>query len=247
MKLKKSYVLFLVAGSLLAGCNNDSKTALLGNGQIMLYGECDDSFLFHAPSIEEFTNLYNSNLNYIILFSDEGCSACQSFDPIIKEYVQKTHQFVIKVDGEDKYKIQEEYKDKFFPKSNVLTPSLFIKENGDNFYQVDYSKYMGTYSAFKRHMDSRYKTSKCAYFNGEIPGKTPIISEYTYVAFQSNDIFKNKISDKLMNTQKDVLISTNFEKNFMTMFKKNFSDEFDIVRTTPITNELDDETIAKFL
>lgn len=247
MKFKKVYALFLVAGSLLAGCNNDSKTELLGNGQFTFYGNCDESLLFQQTSLGEFTNLYNSNLNYIILFSEKGCSACEDFEPIIKQYVNETHQFIVKVEGDDKYKIEDEYKDKFFPNSNVLTPSIFIKEKGGNIYQVDYSKYMGTYGAFKRHMDSRYKTSKCAYFNAEIPGKSPIISSYTYVAFQSNEAFKNKISDKLMNTQKDVLISTNFENNFMTVFEKGPSGELEIVRTAPITDELDDETIAKYL
>ena len=247
MKFRKGCVLLLVAGSLLAGCNDESKTALLSNSQFTLYGSCDETALFYHASLEEFRNLYNSNLNYIILFSDEGCSSCNLFNPIIKQYVEETHQFVIKVEGEDKYKIANEYKDKFFPNSSVSTPSIFIKENGDNVYQVDHSQYMGTYGAFKRHMNSRYKTSKCAYFTAEIPGKSQVISNYTYVAFQSNETFKNKISGKLTNTQKDVLISSNFEDNFMTVFEKGSSGEFEIARTTPITDELDDETIAKFL
>ena len=247
MKFRKVYALFLVAGSLLAGCNDESKIALLGNGQFTLYNECDDELLFYQPSLEEFTNLYNSNLNYIILFSKKGCSACETFDPIIKKYVEETHQFVIKVEGEDKYKIENEYRDKFFPNSGVTTPSIFIKENGNNIYQVDYYKYMGTYTAFKRHMDSKYKTSKCAYFTAEITTKSPVISNYTYISFQSNETFKNKIPGKLMNTQKNVLISSNFKENFMTVFEKNSSGEFEITRTTPITDELDDEAIAKYL
>ena len=247
MKFKKVCGLLLISCSLLAGCNDESKTALLGNAQFTLYNSCDEAFLFHNPSLEEFTNLYNSNLNYIILFSENGCSACEAFDPIIKKYVEETHQFVIKVEGEDKYKIQQEYKDKFFPDSNILTPSLFIKENGDNIYKVDYSKYMGTYGAFKRHMNSKFKTSKCAYFTAEIPGKSRIISNYTYVSFQSNETFKNKLSDKLMNTEKNVLISPDFINNFMTVYEKNLNGDFDVVRTTPITDELDDETIAKYL
>ena len=181
------------------------------------------------------------------MFSQEGCSACQNFDSIIKQYINETHQFVLLVDGEDKYKIQDEYKDKFFPESNILTPSIFVKENGDNIYNVNYSKYMNTYPAFKNHMDSRYKTSKCAYFSVEIPGKTPIISNYTYVSFQANETFKNKISPKILDTENNVLISTNFEKNFMTVFEKNLSGDFDIARTTPITDDLDDETIAKYI
>ena len=247
MKFRKVYALFLVVSSLLAGCNDESKTALLANAQFTLYNQCDEPLLFHQPSYEEFTNLYTSNLNYIILFSEKGCSACEFFDPIIKKYVEETHQLVIKVEGENKYQIEKEYKDKFFPNSGVTTPSIFIKEKGDNIYQVNHSKYMGTYRAFKRHMDSKYKTSKCAYFTAEIPGKSPVISNYTYVSFQANDAFKNKLSNKLMNTQKDVLISSNFEGSFMTVFEKGLSGEFEITRTTPITDELEDETIAKYL
>ncbi|MCQ2801368.1 MAG: hypothetical protein MJ222_01770 [Bacilli bacterium] len=247
MKFKKANALFLVSCSLLAGCNNEPKTALLSNAQFVLYNSCDEALLFHAPSLEEFTNLYNSNLNYIILFSEDDCSACKYFNPIIKKYVEETHQLVIKVGGENRYKIEQEYKDRFFPNSGVLTPALFVKENGDNIYKVDYDQYMGTYGVFKRHMNSKFKTSKCAYFTAEIPGKSRIISNYTYVSFQSNETFKNKLSDKLMNTEKNVLISPDFTNNFMTVYEKNLNGDFDVVRTTPINDELDDETIEKYL
>ena len=106
---------------------------------------------------------------------------------------------------------------------------------------------MGTYNAFKRHMNSKFKTSKCGYFLGEIPGKTPIISSYTYVDFKANDTFKNKLSNKILNSQNNVIISSNFDSNTMTVFEKDLGGEFTIARTTPISDDLDDETIAKYL
>ena len=247
MSYRKISSLILIAGSLLTGCGKSGDIPLLCNSDFILYQTMSENHLFYTPSFEEFNNLYNSNLNYIIFFTEPGCSACQSFDPIIKEYIQNSHQFVVKVDGEDKYKIQNEYKEKFFPDSGILTPSIFIKENGDNFYNVNYSKYMQTYNAFSRHMESRYKTSKCAYFCGQIQEKSPVISEYSQISFISNDTFKNKLSSKLMNTEKNVVISTDFDYNSMTLFEKDLNDEFAIVRTIPITDELDDETIAKYL
>ncbi|MBQ0009467.1 MAG: thioredoxin family protein [Firmicutes bacterium] len=247
MKFRKLNVLILLSGSLLMGCGKSGDTPLLMNSDFVLYETISDDHLFYSPTLQEFDNLYNSNLNFIIMFSEEGCSACESFAPIIKEYIQDTKYLVVKIDGPKNPEIENKYKDILFKDSGVKYPALFVKENEDNFYRVDYSKYMQTKSAFSRHMESRYKTSKCGYFLGEIPRKTPIISNYTYVDFKANDTFKNKISNKILNSQNNVIISSNFDSSTMTVFEKDLSGEFTIARTTPISNDLDDETISKYL
>ena len=243
MQIRKSVALFLIGGSLLAGCGKSGDTPLLANSDFVMYQTMSDEHLLYKASMDEFDNLYNSNLNYIILISNETCPACLEFNPIIKKYVQETHQFVVKVEGADIYTINSKYNGKFA----TTTPSLYVKENGGNLYNVDWSKYMHTYRAFSNHMESRYKTSKCAYFCGQISEKSPVISQYSQISFVSNDTFKNKLSSKLMNTEKNVVISTDFEYNAMTVFEKDSSGEFAIARTTPITDELDDDTIAKYL
>ena len=83
------------------------------------------------------------------------------------------------------YRIQEKYNDKFFPNTNAKFPSIFVKENNNNIYRVDYTSFMGTYGAFKNHLASRYQTSKCAYFYGEITEKSPVISQYSLITFNS--------------------------------------------------------------
>lgn len=247
MKFRKTIVLFLIGSSLLAGCKKEEKILLLSNSDFSLYGDVSDEHLFYVPTLEEFTNLYNSNLNYIIMFSDEGCSACQQFAPIIEKYIKNTHQLVVKIDGVDKYKIQEEYKDKFFPDSGILNPSIFVKENNDNLYKVDYSSYMKTYRVFNKHMNSRYETSKCAYFCGEIARKSPVISNFSLVKFQSNDTFKNKISPKLLGSEKNVFIESNFEENSLSIFEQNSDGKFEQKNTVEITDELSEEIILNYL
>lgn len=247
MKFRKTIVAFLIGGSLLTGCKNDHKTLLLSNSDFLLYGNISNEHLFYIPTLEEFDNLYNSNLNFIIMFSEEGCSACQQFDPIIKEYIKNSHQLVVKIDGDDKYKIHTQYKDKFFPDSEILNPTIFIKENNNNLYKVDYSSYMKTYRVFNKHMSSRYETSKCAYFCGEIAAKSPIISNFTLVDFNANDTFKNKISPKLLDTKKNVLIRSNFEENLLSTFELNQDGKFDIKNQVEITEELSEENIQNYI
>ena len=247
MKLRKFTFLILLSTPLLSGCGKQGDTPLLLNSDYLLYGDVSENHLYYQPTLEEFDNLYNSNLNYIILFSEDGCTACDRFKPIIEEYILDTHYFVVKVDGNDRAKIENKYRDVFFKENNIKYPSLIVKENSDNFYNVDYSSYMRTYRVFSRHMKSRYKTSKCAYFCGEISGKSPIISDFTLVNFESNDVFKNRISSKLLNTEKNVLIKSNFNKNSMTVFEKNSDNQFVVKMNTEIDEKLDDETIEKYL
>ncbi len=247
MKLRKIASLLIASLSVLSGCSNEDKKPLLAHADYVLYGEMDSNNLFFNPSLEVFDNLYNSNLNFIVMFSDEGCSACQEFKPIIEKYVKNTHQLVVEISGNDKYKINQKYKDKFFVDSQVRTPSVFVKENDDNIYRVDYSTYMKTYNVFKRHMESRYKTSKSAYLYSEIPGKTPIISKYSYVGFTANDTFKNMLSQKILNTKNDVIVSSNFDSNFISLFEKNSDGNFVASKTTQIDEQITDEIINQFL
>ncbi len=229
------------------GCDDSPKTSLLANSDFLFYGEISEEHSFYTPSLEEFDQLYNSNLNYIIYFSDEGCSACQQFNPIMKEYVEKNHSFVVQVAGEDKYKIEEKYKDTFFPETGILTPSVFVKEKGTNFYTVNYKSYMQTYRVFSKHMNSRYETSKCAYFCGEISGKTPIISNFSMINFTSNEAFKNTISNRLLSTQKNVFLKANSIINSMTLFEKNSDNKFDIIDSNKISENLSEEIIQKYI
>lgn len=247
MKFRKTIVLFAIGGSLLAGCKKDEKIFLLSNSDFPLYGNVSNEHLFYVPTLEEFTNLYNSNLNYIIMFSDEGCSACQQFAPIIKKYVRNTHQLVVKIDGDDKYKIQAKYKDKFFPDSEVLNPTVFVKENNDNLYKVDYSSYMKTYRVFNKQMSSRYQTSKCGYICGEITVKSPLISNFTIVDFTANDAFKNKISPRILETEKNVFIRSNVGTNLMSTVELNSEGKFVIKNTSKIDDELTEETIQNYI
>lgn len=247
MQFKKTLLLFGLTAAALSGCNDADKTFLLANSNYTLYGDLIGSPLFVETNVDDFTNLYNSNLNFIVMFSEDGCPACERFTPIIEEYVKETHQLVVNVTGNNKYSILEKFKDKFFPDENILNPSIFIKEKGDEIYKVNYSSYMITYRAFKRHMDSRYKTSKCAYFCPEIPGKSPIISNYTYVSFTGNSTFRTKLSDKLLSTEKNVIVESNNEANYLTNFVKNSDGNFEIEKTHKIDGSLTDEIINEYL
>ncbi len=219
MKIKKISALLITFSAMLSSCYKEPKIELLANSDFLLYGEVDDSHLFYTPTIEEFENLYNSNLNYVVMFSQNGCSACQQFEPIITQYVKETHQLLVTISDD----IIEPIKTKFFSDFHVMTPSIYIKENDTNFYEVKYASYMKTYRAFKRHMNSRYETAKYSYFCGKIDGKTPIFSNFTKINFVSNDTFKNNVFGKAIYSENDVVFSTNFESQSLSIINNDFS------------------------
>lgn len=247
MQLRKSILILLASILTFSGCSNPPKKMLLANSDFVLYGEVNENNYLLTPTLEEFDNLYNSNLNYIIAFVEDGCSACEHFKPILQEYAKNYHQLIVSVGGSDMYRIQEKYNDKFFPNTNAKFPSIFVKENNDNIYHVDYTSFMGTYGAFKNHLASRYQTSKCAYFYGEINVKSPVISQYSLINFNSNDVFKNKISSKVLDTQKNVILNTNFEDNSLSLFEKNSDGEFVLNKSSKLDENINDETIAQYI
>lgn len=239
MKFRKFGALVLMSTALLSGCDKTPKTKLLSNSDFLLYGEIDDSHLFYKPTVEEFGNLYNSNLNFVVMFTQEGCSACIEFEPIIKEYVKETHQLVLNISGDIYAPIVNQY----FTDFDVKTPQIFIKENSPKFYMVDYASYMKTYKVFKRHMDSRYETAKYSYFCGKIAGKSPIFSNFTQVDFISNDTFKNVVYSKAISSQNNVVFSSNFSAQSLSILNSDFS----VTKTVTIDENLTDEIVAQYL
>ncbi len=239
MKFKKVSALLLTFTALLSGCGKPLKMKLLSNSDYLLYGEVDDSHLFYKPTIEEFENLYNSNLNFLVMFSQAGCYACQQFEPIITKYVKETHQLLVTITDE----LIDPIKTKFFSNFHVMTPQIYVKENSINFYEVNYASYMKTYGVFKRHMDSRYETAKYSYFCGEIAGKNPIFSNFTKVDFVSNNIFKNNILEEAISSQNNVAFSSNFESQSLSIINNNFS----IAKKDLIAENLTEEIINQYL
>ena len=239
MKFKKVNALLLTFVALLSGCDKPSKMKLLSNSDYLLYGEVDDSHLFYKPTIEEFENLYNSNLNFVVMFTQAGCSACQQFEPIITQYVKETHQLLVTITDE----LIDPIKTKFFSSFHVMTPQIYVKENSNNFYEVNYASYMKTYGVFKRHMASRYETAKYSYFCGEIAVKTPIFSNFTKVDFVSNDMFKNNILETAISSQNNVAFSSNFESQSLSIINNDFS----ISKSAPINEELTLGIIKEYL
>lgn len=222
MKLRFLTVIALASSAVLAGCDKAPKMELLLNSDFLLYGNVDDSHLFYKPTLEEFDNLYNSNLGFIIMFSQEGCSACDQFEPKITQYVKETHQLVIKIKDE----LTEPIRTKYFSDFHAVTPQVFVKSSSDFnpiLSEIDYSSYMKTYGVFKRFMNKMYESAKYSYFCGEIAGKTPIFSNFTKVDFVSNDDFKNIVYSKAVSSKNNVVFSTNFEAQSLSIVNSDFS------------------------
>lgn len=247
MKLKRALILLAAGCALLTGCQKDEdKLALLCNAEYTISGEVSDSDLFVTPTVDEFSNLYNANLNYIILFTQANCSYCERFDSIIRDYIKETHQMVFLVNEQNKDTINAQFNDKFFPDKVAVYPSLFVKENNDQIYKVDNDSYMQTYGAFKRQMDSRYKTAKYSYFSGEITAKSWINREFTYLEFNTNDAFKNNVYPLLISSQKEVLISYKKDDMYIRIIGRNDKGEFYNKNELKIDEKTNEENLKNF-
>ena len=242
MKFRKASTLLLTFTALLSSCDKPQKMKVLSNSDYLLYGEIDDSHLFYKPTLEEFDNLYNSNLGFVVMFSQEGCSACQQFEPIIKEYIKETHQLLVTITDA----LIQTIETKYFSDFDVKTPSIYVKQTAEfntAFYQVNYASYMRTYNVFKHHMNSRFETAKYSYFCGEIAGKTPIFSNFTKVDFVSNNTFKNNILVKAISSQNNIAFSSNFVSQSLSIINNDFS----IAKSDLITDNLTEEIINQYL
>lgn len=247
MKFKKICVLFVSIASLLCGCKNneDNRKNLLANSDYLLYGNISENHYFYTPTSEEFDGLYASGLNFIVLFSEEGCSACEQFAPIIKEYIKETHAFVVTIGGADEIKIKEDYKYTFFKDGNFKYPAVFVKEENNSIFTVDYASYMKTYNVFKRHMDSRYKISKYGTFDGKINAKSSIISEFTKIDFLPFGAFKTLIKPNLEVSQKTCLLSIK-DYNRISLLSKDENGDFLETKSLEFNNETTQQDLVTY-
>jgi len=247
MQIKNTALLLLIATSLLSGCNDESKISLVANSDYFLYGEVSNDSLFVEPNLEQFTDLYNSNLNFVIYYTIPGCSACDEFAPKMEEYSKNSHQLIVKLSENNFTEIDKVFGSKLFSGNSRPSPSVLIKENNDEIYTVDYASYMKTYNVFKRHMNSRYKNAKYSYFSGEITTKSWINREFTYLQIINNEVYKNNVLLSLKNTQKDVIFSFIKDTMHASIIGRNDKGELYSKDEAIINEKITQETLSKFL
>ena len=120
--------------SLLGGCSSfNGEAPAIKNGDL-IYPLSDDPYRLRDVSFETLDNVIESSGDYIVLFSQKGCSSCVEFKPVIEQYIKETNQLVLHYEVSNSDFISEflpKYKDTFFPNGEIFTPSLFVASKGN--------------------------------------------------------------------------------------------------------------------
>ena len=143
--MKRNHVLsvLLLTPLLLSSCGEfKGNTPGLRNGDI-LYLNVDNPNYYRDSSFKMIDTLIESKQEYILMFTREGCSACNEFKPVLDKYIKESKQLVYRYDISSSDFTTEfipKYCDSFFPNKEVLTPTIFVSD-GENISKLDNNRF----------------------------------------------------------------------------------------------------------
>lgn len=214
--MKKFIPLLFSSICLASSCScfgNDGKIKIAKNLDVVLFDKEND--YLDADYSEISANL-DVNANFALYFSEDGCSSCEEFSPIIDSYLKESNMMVYKIDvNEDKEvfnKLQKEYSTKLFNNEETLSlPALCVYANNEANY-VDYSSHMKTEMAFKNYMNQKYRVVDLCFTSGDIYSLDFVDRKFAYINFDfENDrhvnLFKTKLEKIAYSSNRTVIIS----------------------------------------
>lgn len=217
---KKLFTLVIIPISLACSCslfNEQNKTKLAANIDTFLFNK-ENAYL--APEVDKISANLEVNANFVIYFTEEGCSSCEGFAPIMDNYIQSknvmVYKFDVKKDEEAFNQFKNEYGQKFFnePLSGVgLTLPAVCVVNEDKVTYVDYESTMKTQNVFLNHMNSKYDVGNVYYINSDPFEYEFSNKEFAYINFDfSNEnllgLYNSKLKDLVYSSKRKVIIST---------------------------------------
>ena len=244
--------------SVLVSCStSENKVKLAMNVDCFLSGSINE---YQAPEIEKISANLEINANFAIYFMGSGCSDCETFSPIMDEYLQQSKMMVYKFDSATDHEALSQfaqlYGEKFFKEKVLDTyislPSLAIVNNGDVEY-VNRDSYMKTKNAFFNYMNSHYEVGNVCYTTGNVMEKEFTNREFAYIYFnQSNDelknLYKSKLLEKVKKSKRKVIVSNCPGVNEMQLKLAGKTLDKTYARIDCIvTNETDDDLISMIL
>ena len=219
---KKLFTLVIAPMLLASSCsllNNQNKLKLAANIDTFLLDKPND---YLTPNIDKISTNLRLNANFIIYFTEEGCSSCEGFKPIMDNYIQSQNVMVYKFDvNKDKEvfdQFKEQYGQKFFNQEAAIPlPSVYIV-NEDKVSNVEYETSMKTQNAFLNYMNTKYEVGNTYYID-----KNPFEFEFTnkefaYINFDFSDenllgLYNSKLKDKVYKSKRKVIVSSLIEDN----------------------------------
>jgi len=256
--MKKFIPLLFSSICLASSCScfgNDGKIKIAKNLDVVLFNKEND--YLDADYSEISANL-DVNANFALYFSEDGCSSCEEFSPIMDSYLKESNMMVYKIDvNEDKEvfnKLQKEYSSKLFNNEETLSlPALCVYADKEANY-VDYSSYMKTEMAFKNYMNQKYRVVDLCFTSGDIYSLDFIDKKFAYVNFDfDNDkhvnLFKSKLEKIAYSSNRTVIIS-NYDEDDMVHIRytgKNNKGERYSIKEFVVTEETNENVVREVL
>lgn len=207
----------LVGSTACSSFQEDGRTSISGNIGTFLYKD-ENNYL--APDISDISVSFKINASFAIYFTNDGCSSCDEFAPIMYEYMHKSNMMIYKFDlaynEEDINDFKKAYGERFFSKDakgnyKVPTPSVCIV-TPDSIDYVNFASYMQTENAFFNYMESKYKIGNVYYTHGDVFKTDFDNREFAYTYFDFDDtqlmsIYKTKLQNKVNKSNRTVIVS----------------------------------------
>ena len=257
--MKKLLPLLICPLLLITSCSafsDDNKVLLAANIDTYL-DEKTNNYL--DPDINYISSNLRMNANIIVYFTNTGCSSCESFSPIMDDYVLHNNAMVYKFDIDNNREqfnmFKEEYGQMFFGSNteSISLPALYVVNEG-KVEQVKYDSYMKTQLAFNNYMNKHYKVSNAYYTMGDVFKRDFVDKEFAYINFNSSnltlkDIYTNRLDSKAKSSQRKVIISDFNQDNVIHLRltgRNALGNEYSI-KEYVVTNETSIETISTVL
>ena len=259
--VKKFIPLLILTTLPLVSCGanyEESKAKLAANINTYLY-EKDNDFL--TPNIDEILANLRVKAGFAIYFSNEGCSACEEFSPIINSYMSETNLMIYKYDitkdREEFNKLKESCGNHIFGESTLATPSLCVLHD-DKVEYVDYDSYMKTQNAFNNYMNRTYQVRPVYYTKGNVFLTEFTNKEFAYVTFDYTNedlvsLYLRKIHEQVYKAEKPVIVTdyvdpSHYDKVMIKIVGRHaFPHIYYTKAEYIITEEMDEETIKAML
>ena len=220
MKRNRLVLSLLMISALLGGCQGyRGNVPVFKNGDL-IYPVSDDPYLFRDVDFEIMDSLITSDSDFLVLFSQKGCSSCQEFKPVIEKYIKKNNQLVYMYEVTKDDFVSEflpKYKDIFFPTGEIYTPSLFVKGKGEDVKQLSNNMFKTTLMLENMMKENVYETEVYT-FSRFTPFKNYLknISEFDVYLYDRNNedqvsAFNSYVHDEIVkSTRKSTILDLAF-------------------------------------
>ena len=227
--MTKKLISLMILTSLLSGCSSNGSKAVLG--------KCFESYINNEnkvlkADIESVSRTMSMDAGFAIYISEKGCSACETFNPILTSYVEKTslltYQFDVEENREDLAAFQLFYGDRFFNMNSsgdyvIETPSLYVVHVNE-IDEVNRDSYMKAGKAFENFMNSKYNIKNHYFIHEDISKYDVSDKSFSLVSFDKNktDVvnqYKTKVLPLINLSDNTIIVSDVSDKDAITIDK----------------------------